>query len=348
MTSPEPDDRAAALQQLVERGGRVRPLDDGSRAALLAQFRERTSERAPRPQRARAGLVLALGALSALAGVVILQRHDAPGAARAAQVAPAPLPSASSLDTAPASVPSPRRLSLGGRGEIMLEEGARVHVPPELERAGGRGPLALRLERGTLNASVAPRGRDEPLSIVTPHVAVVVVGTRFTVRVEGALTSVSVEHGRVRVDRGDRSAFVDGGQTLRSDDSRLLPPDAPRAARASPEPCASALRRTRCLRTVARGDGLAAENALFALALHARDVERDPDAALATLRTYARRFPQGVLREDAVLTAARILHERGRDGDACAYLRRHASAHVAPAWLPPGCALSRPLRAATP
>lgn len=338
MTASGPDEPSDFMRQLTERGSRVRPLDDATRSALLAQFRQRTSQRVGSTRRSGLVLGVALTSLAALVAVVVLRRTDEPR--------PAPVASATEASQAAdrtVEAVSPRQISFGSRGEIDLSADAIARIPTNVAAAGGSGPLEVSLERGRLTASVAPRRRDEPLSIVTPHLTVVVIGTRFTVSVASGLTTVSVAHGRVRIDRGQQSVFVDGGQSLRSDDLRLATA-APLGAAAAPTPCTNVPRRTHCLRKVARGSDLSAQNALFALALHARDVERDPDAALSFLRSYVRRFADGVLSEDAVLLAARILHERGRSDESCAYLRRHLGAsevaRVGRMGLPSACSTS--------
>ncbi|MET0342774.1 MAG: FecR family protein [Polyangiales bacterium] len=346
---PDPGEEPEALQRLIARGGRVRPLDDRERAVLLARFRRRGDEVDAPPRRVGAALGLALGAIGALGGVAALRLQDdsehVPPPARSASAATqtgrasthAHAYADAGVATTAQNVRTARRFSLGGRGEIALTGDVVARVPPALE-AGGQGSIEVALERGTLTASVGPRRQQEPLSIVTPHVAVVVIGTRFSVVVEGDQTKVAVEHGRVRVDRGARSVFVDAGDALKSDDPRLAPPpDSPFPA--SSAPCADAPQRRRCLREAARGRGLAAENALFALALHERDERRDPDAALSLLRTYVRRFPRGVLVPDAVLTAARLLRETGREQEACALVARHAAqlASPPPTWLTADC-----------
>ena len=230
----------------------------------------------------------------------------------------------------------PRSISLGGRGEITLERDtvARLATPGA---AAGVGPRIVELQRGRLLADVATRAADEPLSIITPHVVVLVVGTRFTVAVDSDATDVTVEHGRVRVERDGRSVFVGAGESLRSDDRRFTPPVAAPARTAAVRPssrggkvrsctaAASSSDRASCLRRVARGTDLAAENALVALALLERTQHADRAAALARLEEYERRFPGGTLTREVALLTVRTLVESGAQREACAYAERYAA-----------------------
>jgi ferric-dicitrate binding protein FerR (iron transport regulator) len=63
---------------------------------------------------------------------------------------------------------------------------------------------------------------------------VTVVGTRFTVDVANDVTIVSVEHGRVRVEKGTRTLFVGVGESVGSDDPRFDVPRSPRVTAEAP------------------------------------------------------------------------------------------------------------------
>jgi hypothetical protein len=196
-------------------------------------------------------------------------------------------------------------------------------VPSAAELSAHR-PLRIRLERGRMLAHVAPRAPDEPFAIATPHLDVVVVGTRFSVTVEGAVTTVAVEHGRVRVERAGHSVLLDAGQTLRSDDPRLAP--APTLAPPSEPACSTSgdqSQRRECLARAARGDGLRAQNALLALGLLERQLG-DHAAALGRFREHERRHPRSVLAPEVALALVQTLMLEGRAGAARAAAEDYA------------------------
>ena len=214
-------------------------------------------------------------------------------------------------------------MSIGGRGELEVASDAKLVVPSEAELAAHH-PLRIRLERGRVEARVEPRAPDEPFAIATPHLEVVVVGTRFSVAVEAAVTTVTVEHGRVRVEKAGRSVLLDAGQTLRSDDARLDP--APLSASPSKARCGSAgdppLRRA-CLARAAGGSGLEAQNALLSLGLLERELGDRP-AALARFREYQRRHPRGVLAPEVALALVQTLMREGQPAEARAAAEDYA------------------------
>jgi hypothetical protein len=326
-----PNNEPALLRHLIEQGGRVRPLAEVERRALLTQLER--SLKARKLVRARQ-VVVPLAALASLALVVLLSLAQHP------PTASKPLAHTTQPATHPLARTTPaakeRVLQLGGRGELVLSQDALVELPADLER-GAHSPVLIALQRGTLSASVGPRAPDEPLSIVTPHVVVTVVGTRFSVRVEAGLSTVSVEHGRVRVEPAGvatglaqaaaRALFVDGGESVRSDDLRFERPRPAQRKRALAEHvCAAPTSRTdrACLSQLTQGRGLAAENALVALALLERDQRHDSDAALLRLREYERRFPRGRLSQEVALSMVGTLLQRGQGREACAYAAAYA------------------------
>jgi hypothetical protein len=218
------------------------------------------------------------------------------------------------------SLPSEaRRVQLGSRIALGLWPEAQVTLPPQAS-ADQHGVYRMRLERGRIVAAVAPRGTDEPLSVVTPQLRVVVVGTRFSVEVDHDLTSVAVTEGRVRIEGGDHVVFLSAGESIRSDDERL-------SGKTAPFPCADrpAIADQRaCLTRASAGAGLAAENALYALALLERDRGGDPERALLALREYQHRFPHGALAPEVALTLADMLTALGRRREACAEAKSSA------------------------
>jgi hypothetical protein len=300
MRAPTPlRELGGELGRLTARASEVRRLGTRERAELWRGLRARVEPR-------RSLLVLGLAALAAGAVVAILLaiNHRAP--AGGVVMAPAP---AAPVAAAPAGLPpQARSIHLGGRGDLYLWPEAEVTLPPGRD-AARRGAYDVRLERGRIAAVVGPRAPDEPLAVVTPHLRVVVVGTRFSVALEGDVTAVAVEEGKVRVQRGEQTVLLLAGDSIRSDDPRL----------GAPAPCAGGVvERRACLLRAAAGEGLAAENALLALALLERDEAGDRATALARLREHQRRFPRGVLAPEVALSLARTLLVDGRRAEACA------------------------------
>jgi hypothetical protein len=160
--------------------------------------------------------------------------------------------------------------------------------------------------------------------VVTPHVSVVVIGTRFGVNVEDETTTVTVTEGHVRVEAKGGLMVIGPGESIRSDDRRLQPGATSRATDAqavAPGSCAELATleaRRACLVQRANGSGLLAENALYALALLERDEGHDIAAALERLREYNARFPRGALAPEVALAVTRALFAQGLGKQACA------------------------------
>lgn len=131
---------------------------------------------------------------------------------------------------APAA-PSALRLSVG---ELWVEPGSALRVPPEADQPAGERRVFL--DSGAVRARIDPQPPGRPFALITPHVRVVVVGTRFSVVVEPAATTVSVEEGLVRVQEGARSVLAGPGRSIRSDDAELIAPPAQPPERTDPAP----------------------------------------------------------------------------------------------------------------
>ncbi|MBA3698195.1 MAG: FecR domain-containing protein [Planctomycetes bacterium] len=111
-------------------------------------------------------------------------------------------------------------LTCGADGQLALRVGDGSVLTligtsyAEVERV--TDGLALRLERGTLTATVALRPSTAPLRVRTPHGEALVLGTRFTLTV-GELTTLTVDQGRVRLtDARDGTAIevIAGGRAM--------------------------------------------------------------------------------------------------------------------------------------
>jgi hypothetical protein len=67
----------------------------------------------------------------------------------------------------------------------------------------------LHLEKGILDASVAPQPPDKRMIVTTPHAKAEVRGTRFSLRVDGRLTRIEVFEGLVRFTNIFTGVFAD-------------------------------------------------------------------------------------------------------------------------------------------
>jgi hypothetical protein len=211
-----------------------------------------------------------------------------------------------------AARPGERVVVLGGEARMELSFDAEVEFPAAQKSNPGRRVV---LGRGRLCAEVAHRElpREGPFVVEAPRLRVVVIGTQFCVASDGALSTVSVNQGRIRAfGPAGKSLDVSQGETLRSDDPRWFESNAPtllsglpsRAVRPATPACDgshSVSARRQCYARVALGNDLASENALYGLGLLERDEAHDGAAALAVFRAYSQRFPQGLFSPEASL-----------------------------------------------
>ena len=159
--------------------------------------------------------------------------------------------------------------------------------PAPMPRIG----YAVRLDRGSVCLEVARRqaNLEGPFSVETSQLEVTVVGTHFCVQALSGLSSVAVQHGRVRVQAvGARAASVvlEAGESIRSDSPRLVAPK-PTARRERPAPS-----RRRHSPRGRRQPGML-ENSLYRQALQATQGSHHPQAA-RLLGDYLERFPAGL------------------------------------------------------
>lgn len=108
------------------------------------------------------------------------------------------------------------RLVVGGDGGLALvwADGAHVAVDPDSNltvppTTGAR----LRLERGTLLASVVAHAAEAPFAIATPDGLVTDIGTVFAVHRRADGTRVDVRSGSVRLDAAGSTVLVPAGRS---------------------------------------------------------------------------------------------------------------------------------------
>lgn len=322
MKAPEPIRLPDKTRALLDDAGRIR--------AWSSRERERAwkglLERAKRPSRRWRRGALALAACTLL--IVALRPRHLP---------PEPRTPAPATET---------RINVGDRGELTLSSSSSSRV-----LSVSPSQLAIELHAGRASLQVPLPERRPAIRVQTPAVLVRGFARRFAVSVEGGTTTVEVFEGELRLEKGAAVLVVRAGEMGSSDDSRLTPAAPPPAsAPAKPTPskpidrqaafdaCGDATGRTAylCYGRLASGSDLIAGNALYAQVLLARDVLRQPDAALAHLREYEARFSSGPLLPEAMLATLELLTDGGRSEEAAVegrlFLQRFpnhpAAAHV--------------------
>jgi len=213
-----------------------------------------------------------------------------------------------------------RTVSLGDAGTLEVTSGTQLRLDELASPNADEQRVYVLL--GPARATIAKRALEQPFVLVTPHLRVVVVGTRFSVDVTRDRTSVSLQDGLIRIESlAGGSAILSSGQSISSADPRLARPTTTED-RMAPIPSAGASAppaqqivcgdersipaRRKCLEQAAGGDGLPAQNALYALGLLENE-QGDHQAALDAWRRYERRFPRGLLAPEVSIAVLRTL-----------------------------------------
>ena len=243
---------------------------------------------------------------------------------------------------------------LAGGEDLVTAEDTRVHLrmrdkvdvrmsPESKLRVPGfeRATWRLMLVRGTGAFSVQPLPTGQRFAVTTPNAKVVVHGTRFVVRVDGAgsdaATTVKVTEGRVEVTSSGQTVFLLAGQSW---SSRAAERSAPKSA-APPVSAAEASEGTRSTQLRASLGGsatarqLGSEPAPSTLAeetrayMEAMALKRQGEdaRALARLEDFLRRYPSSPLTENAQVERLRLLAALGRHSAAAEGARRYVSEH---------------------
>jgi TolA-binding protein/ferric-dicitrate binding protein FerR (iron transport regulator) len=347
---------ASEAAALIEESDALRPQSVGAREALWRRIEDSTAEPPTRRFSfmlvASLGSLVGAAAVGAAILVATVHRPLASPSAPSQVAQQAPSPSLSPSGPSPGTGTAPAVLDLGAVGTVSTAQGARVRMETD-PRVAAAGETRLYLDAGSIQANIVHHTDGSRFVVVTPDVRVIDVGTQFTVRVvPGGGTRVDVSEGEVRVEglagtgsgTGATGAVeVRGGEHLESSDPRLAtaPLVAPKGpaglaptlvASAPPSPvqpttgsmtgsttCPStgdvATRRD-CYTRAAAGEGIPAQNALYALAVLERDESHDLDGAVRDFTAYGSRFPDGVLAQEAAVGAIDVLLEQGRYTDA--------------------------------
>jgi len=197
---PAPADPAPVVLPAAVEPDRPRPVDDGIPepalvpAPLDVSAKKSSSVAVEEPPGSRIVLGRVEGKVHVLAGAERIQAESG-----------RPLAPGQGLETGP-----------GTGAAIHFPDGTRLEAGPQtLVREFGdpagknsRGRRVI-LNRGRIAAEVARQPADRPMSIVTPHSEIKVLGTRLTLEVGAESTRVEVEEGRVRVTRQPDGAAVE-------------------------------------------------------------------------------------------------------------------------------------------
>ena len=241
-------------------------------------------------------------------------------------VTPALPPSSSNVPE-----PSPPRSLALPAGESRLDDGTRVRLARASSAAVENSPGGVRvgLEQGSISVDVAKQAEGRSFEVRANAYRFVAIGTSFTVSASGDRVELDVREGRVAVLRGSNElARVGAGESWPPPPSSA----APRAAESAAPPAAekpsipeknclelARARRAReaesCFVAQAAIGGLGAELALFELSRLRSDVLGDPAGALAALKEYRTRFPDGSLRAEVDVSHVHLLARLGRHAE---------------------------------
>jgi len=203
-------------------------------------------------------------------------------------------------------------LRLPGDTQVLVAEASGLHVveADELRQV-------LRLERGAVDLSVVPSRAEKArlVSVLTPHAAVEVKGTKFSVEVreEGAASStqVSVRKGSVLVRHSSGEIVLSAGETWTSSvpleqqgadsSEHRREREVSRHSRSDAKTHRSIAMRERAMasRKAELASTLAEQNRLFEAAL-ASSERGDRGAALRKLDVFLAKYPRSPLRAAAL------------------------------------------------
>lgn len=255
------------------------------------------------------------------------------------------------------------RTGAGEKLSLTLRGGAEAHLEPtsilrvDSEAGGGDRPV---VEQGAVSFSVPHQAPGHSFSVAAGPYRIVVVGTKFRLRVEGEHVAVHVDEGVVEVWRKRRLARLTPGDSWSSPSEPTGPAEAarsssngdarpagsgPKSPPAEAPPAAAATSRDpaqearsalaagepyRALdvyRAIAARGGPAAENAEYEIGRVLRDRLRQPDEAITAWRRYRSQHPDGLLRIETDVSIIETLVRSGDSGGALAeandFLRRH-------------------------
>ena len=241
--------------------------------------------------------------LAARAAGAALQRSATPQAPETSPAPPAVLPVPARdelLATAEAAPAATHIVTTSAATETTIGE-AEITLAAHSDASfsgSDTGGWLVRLERGQVDCHVAPRHGRPAFVVLAGDTRVSVVGTRFSVRRDGAAVLVRVREGHVRVASGSFERMLGPGEQWPAPRSRRANESA-RAASSDPA-------RTRFERA-------------------ARHEARDPELSLGLYAQLAQ--SQGPWSSNALYAQARLEFERGALAQAKPLLLRYLERH---------------------
>jgi hypothetical protein len=150
----------------------------------------------PQPKKSRAGVAWGFAGLAIAAAVLLLVTRGEPAG-----------PTVASPSRVVTPVGDESRFTIGRDAIIDAKSDTSVEW-----QQGSDGSITLLLERGAVDCQVEPRSGRAPFRVVAGDVAVIVVGTRFTVT-RTPSPRVDVAHGKVRVEAPGGTWMVEAGES---------------------------------------------------------------------------------------------------------------------------------------
>jgi len=106
--------------------------------------------------------------------------------------------------------PGDRLLVTGSSSaRITTSQGDRLDLTSGTQLSWASNGAAVNLLAGSFTADITPRTSDAPFRVRTPKADLTVLGTRFTVQADEALSLLAVDHGRVRLTNRDDARQVE-------------------------------------------------------------------------------------------------------------------------------------------
>jgi len=99
--------------------------------------------------------------------------------------------------------------SASSNARITTGHGDQMNLTGGTHLAWASDGAAVNLRAGSFTADISPRPAHAPFLISTPKADLVVIGTRFTVQADDALSLLAVDHGRVRLTNRDDARQVE-------------------------------------------------------------------------------------------------------------------------------------------
>jgi hypothetical protein len=331
--------------------------------ARLEGFHARVLRENPRRMSWLAGSVALVAAVAIAFGAVLAQRSSIATRAVDVKVSPAKLVAGHGAvefaTTHPARSTSRAELFPGdlletpadGAATLVLALGTHVELDEntriELLTPGAPAGKSesVRLVTGRIELSVPKQPDGASFSVIAPLAKVIVLGTRFSVTArEHGPTTVDVTEGRVLVEHGSGSTFLNAGMVWVSSnpfEPSALAPSSAASSSASPVAGVSAANgsesatvvappagrsSSKALGSASASSSLAAQNELLMAALKARRSGNDR-AALVELDALLERYPHSAASDEASVERFRALARLGHREQARAAARRYLAQH---------------------